>query len=63
MTPVARRPLRAVTMAALLLGTGLAAAPAVAQQRVGVNSAVNPDATGIPPGGAPRPGEFPSRQG
>ncbi len=54
MTPVARRPLRAVTLAALLLGTGLAGAPAVAQQRVGVSSAVNPDVTGLFPGAAPR---------
>jgi hypothetical protein len=58
MTAVARRPLLAVTLALLLgtglLGTGLIGAPAVAQQRVGVNSAVNPDATGIPPGAAPR---------
>ena len=54
MTPVARRLLRAVALAALLLGTGLAGAPAVAQQRVGVNSAVNQEATGIPPGAAPR---------
>src|SRR5258708_39139605 len=54
MTPVARHPLRAVTLAALLFGIGLAGAPAIAQQRVGVNAAVNPDATGIPPGAAPR---------
>src|SRR5271155_2648155 len=54
MTPVACRPLRAVTLAGLLLGTGVAGAPAGAQQRVGVNSAVNPNATGIPPGAAPR---------
>jgi hypothetical protein len=43
-----------VSLAALLLGTGLAGAPAVAQQRVGVSSAVNPDVTGIPPGAGPR---------
>ncbi len=54
MTPVARRPLRAVMLGAFLLGTGLTGAPAVAQQRVGVNSAVNPEATGTPPGVAPR---------
>ncbi len=41
-------------LAALLFGTGFAGAPSVAQQRVGVNSAVNPDATGIPPGAVPR---------
>src|SRR5260221_5047504 len=32
----------------------LAAPELWAQQRVGVNSAVNPDATGTPPGGTPR---------
>ena len=53
MTPIARHPLRAVMLAALLFGT-VFAAPAVAQQRVGVNGAVNPDATGIPPGAGPR---------
>ena len=63
MTPVARRPLRAATLAALLFGTGLAGGPAVGQQRVGVNSAVNPDATGIPPGAAPHPEEFRWRPG
>src|SRR6266446_3815964 len=45
---------RAVALAALLLGTGLASLAAVAQQRVGVSGAVNPNATGIPPGAAPR---------
>jgi hypothetical protein len=54
MPPIASRLLRAVSLAALLFGTGLAGAPAVAQQRVGVSSAVNPDVTGIPPGAAPR---------
>src|SRR5271169_73729 len=54
MTPVACRLLRALMLAALLFGTGLAGAPSVAQQRVGVNSAVNQEATGIPPGAAPR---------
>jgi hypothetical protein len=43
-----------MALAALLLGTGLGRSPAGAQERVGVNSAVNPDATGIPPGAAPR---------
>ena len=54
MTPVACRLLRALMLAALLFGTGLAGAPSVAQQRVGVNSAVNQEATGISPGAAPR---------
>src|SRR5262249_2656927 len=36
------------------LATGLTAPPAAAQQRIGVNSAVNPDATGIPPSAPPR---------
>ena len=40
-------------LAALMLGMG-ATSPAVAQQRVGVSSAVNPDATGIWPGTPPR---------
>src|SRR6185437_15409546 len=39
----------AAVAAALALG-----APADAQQRVGVNSAVNPDANGTPPGGVSR---------
>jgi trimeric autotransporter adhesin len=43
----------AAGLAALMLATGLAS-PAVAQQRIGVNSAVNPDATGIWPGTPPR---------
>src|SRR5262245_43966733 len=37
----------------LMLGIG-SATPAVAQQRVGVNSAVNPDVTGVWPGTPPR---------
>jgi hypothetical protein len=54
MTPVARHLLHTLALAALLLGAGFAGAPAAAQQRVGVNSAVNQDATGISPGAAPR---------
>ncbi|MGC1888633.1 MAG: hypothetical protein WA709_21505, partial [Stellaceae bacterium] len=54
MTPIACHLLRAVALAVLLLGAGLTGAPAVAQQHVGVNSAVNQEATGIPPGAAPR---------
>src|ERR1700731_3245070 len=54
MPPVARRPFRAFMLAAFLFGMGLAGLPSVAQQRVGVNSAVNPDATGIPPGAPSR---------
>ena len=46
-------PFRAIALASLLLIAGLAAQSG-AQQRVGVDSAVNPVATGIPPGGAPR---------
>src|SRR6516162_9794761 len=53
MTCAARHPLSAVMLVALLFGTGFGA-PSVAQQRIGVNSAVNPDVTGIPPGAAPR---------
>ena len=46
-------PFRTILLAPLLLIAGLVG-PAIAQQRVGVNSAVNPEATGIPPGAAPR---------
>src|ERR1044071_8536031 len=44
--------LPAASAAALLLGT---ASFAVAQDKVGVKSAVNPQAVGTPPGGASRP--------
>ena len=44
--------LPAASAAALLLGT---ASLAVAQDKVGVKSAVNPQAVGTPPGGASRP--------
>jgi trimeric autotransporter adhesin len=54
MTAILRCPLRAVALVSLLLGIGLAGPPALAQQRVGVDSAVNPAAMGIPPGGLPR---------
>ena len=54
MTRLARWGLRASGALLLLLGIGLAIAPAGAQQRVGINSAVNPNAMGIPPGGVPR---------
>ena len=50
---IVRNPLCATALAPLLLGIGLAGS-AVAQQRIGVNSAVNPDATGIWPGTPPR---------
>jgi hypothetical protein len=46
-------PFRTIALASLLLIAGLAV-PAAGQQRVGVDSAVNPVATGIAPGGAPR---------
>src|SRR5215472_12687353 len=52
---VLRRPLCATALALLMLGMGLATpAPAIAQQRIGVSSAVNPEATGIAPSAAPR---------
>src|SRR6516164_5968154 len=54
MTATACRSLCAVALTALMLGSGLVSHAAIAQQRVGVNSAVNPDATGIPPGATPR---------
>src|SRR5271166_6518144 len=38
----------------MLLGVGSASPALLAQQRVGVDSAVNPAAMGIPPGGAPK---------
>ena len=45
---------RAFVLASLIAGVGLAHLPASAQQRVGVNAAVNPAASGSPPGAAPR---------
>src|SRR5260370_8834403 len=45
-------PLRLVGVAALLLGLG--ASGTLAQERVGVSSAVNPDVTGVAPGAAAR---------
>src|SRR5919108_6130667 len=50
---ITRYPLRATALTPLLLGTALVG-PAVAQGRVGVNSAVNPEATGTPPGAVAR---------
>src|SRR5260370_5091438 len=44
--------LRAAVVAGLLLTAGTSAL--LAQERVGVNSAVNPEATGAPPGAQPR---------
>ncbi|MBV9861667.1 MAG: FecR domain-containing protein [Alphaproteobacteria bacterium] len=41
-------------LALAALGIGAVAQPAAAQQRVGVSGAVNPAATGTPPGGAAR---------
>ena len=52
---VPRRPLCATALAPLMLGMGLATpVPAIAQQRIGVSSAVNPEATGIAPSAPPR---------
>ena len=45
-------PLRVAILAGLVLTAGAGALPA--QERVGINSAVNPQATGTPPGGAAR---------
>jgi hypothetical protein len=53
MTAILRFWLRAGTLALVVAGYGRGD-PALAQQRIGVNSAVNPEATGLPPGGAPR---------
>jgi hypothetical protein len=47
------RPFRIIALAPLFLIAGLVGS-AIAQQRVGVNSAVNPIATGTAPGAAPR---------
>jgi trimeric autotransporter adhesin len=54
MTEIVRCPLRIIALVFLLLGIGLATPCALADQRVGVDSAVNPNAMGIPPGGLPR---------
>jgi hypothetical protein len=51
---IVRYLLRIVALAALLIGAGLAGPAALGQQRVGVNAAVNPAATGIPPSAAAR---------
>ena len=51
---VVRRALRFGALIAFLLGLGLPASEPVAQQRVGVNTAVNPEVTGTPPGAPPR---------
>src|SRR6516162_10169901 len=50
---IVRYPLCATALAPLLLGLGMTSS-VEAQQRIGVNSAVNPDATGIWPGTPPR---------
>src|SRR5271166_3362368 len=50
---IVRYPRCVTGLIALMLAIGLAS-PALAQQRVGVNSAVNPSATGIWPGTPPR---------
>jgi trimeric autotransporter adhesin len=44
----------AMFVAAVLLGHVLPAAPGAAQERIGVDAAVNPQATGSPPGAASR---------
>ena len=54
MTKIVRCPLRAIALVSLLLGIGLASLSARADQRVGIDSAVNPNALGIPPGALPR---------
>ncbi len=54
MTEIVRCPLRAVALVSLLLGIGLASPCVRADQRVGIDSAVNPNAMGIPPGALPR---------
>lgn len=54
MTTTARHSASSAAIACLLLGGGAPMPAAFAQQRVGVDSAVNPNAMGIPPGGLPR---------
>ena len=54
MTAIDRCPFRAIVFASLMIGIALASPSALAQRRVGVDSAVNPAAMGIPPGGLPR---------
>jgi hypothetical protein len=54
MIAIVRHSLRGHALATLILCLTLASPVAVGQQRVGVNSAVNPEATGIPPGASPR---------
>ena len=49
----ARYPLCATALAPLMLGLGMTS-PAIAQQRIGVSSAVNPEATGMAPSAPPR---------
>src|SRR6516165_12588580 len=50
---IVRHPLCATALAPLMLGMGLTS-PAIAQQRIGVSGAVNPEATGIAPSAPPR---------
>lgn len=54
MTATVRHPLYILAVSLVLLGFGLPSHTAFAQQRVGVDSGVNPSATGIPPGALPR---------
>ena len=54
MPDMVRRMRHAVVLGCLLLGAGLTSPHVLAEQRVGVDSAVNPSAMGIPPGALPR---------
>jgi|GEM_PF-1178185 hypothetical protein len=54
MIATVRRPRLALLVGGLLAGLAIAAPPGRADQRVGVDSAVNPNAMGIPPGALPR---------
>ena len=54
MLAIVRGSLRSITIIFLLLGIGLASPDAFAQQLIGVDGAVNPEAMSIPPGGLPR---------
>ena len=54
MKALVRHSPRIIAMAWLAVGLGLASPTTFAQQRVGIDSAVNPAAMAIPPAGAPR---------
>src|SRR5271170_8314298 len=54
MTATVRRPPCILVVSFVLLSFGLPSPTALGEQRIGVDSGVNPSATGIPPGALPR---------